>query len=217
MPSSIHFNAISDVNLESSLTYFKRTNVYEVNVLLSKINKTTCMFDPFPTRLLLNFSHLFIDVIVRIIYLTFSTASFRVAFKSAVVKSLFKKITLDCDILKTFYPVSNLPYLSKLIEKVIAIQLVEHMRQNAIMEKVQSSYKAHHSTETALLRVYTNVMFNIDRGNGALLVLLAFDIIDHQILFHIQEHSLGITDSTLALMKSHLVGSQQCVQIVGVI
>ena len=65
----------------SSLTYFKHTTVDEVNVLLSKINKTTCMFDPFPTRFLLNFSHLFIDVIVRIINLTFSTASFPAAFK----------------------------------------------------------------------------------------------------------------------------------------
>ena len=162
---------MSDVNLESSLTYFKHTNIDEVNVLLSKMNKTTCMFDPFPTRLLLDFSHLFIDVIVRIINLTFSSASFPVAFKSAVVKPLLKKPTLDCDILKNFRPVSNLPYLSKLIEKVIAMRLVEHMRQNTIMEKFQS-YKAHHSTETALLRVYNDVMFNIGRGNGTLLVLL---------------------------------------------
>ena len=51
MPSSIHFNAILDVNLEYSLTYFKHTNVDEVNELLSKMNKTTCMFDQFPTRL----------------------------------------------------------------------------------------------------------------------------------------------------------------------
>ena len=54
------------------------------------MNKTTCMFDPFPTRLLLDFSHLFI---VRIINLTFSTASFPVAFKSAVVKPLLKNYT----------------------------------------------------------------------------------------------------------------------------
>ena len=60
-------------------------------------------------------------------------------------------------ILKSFHPVSNLTYLSKLIEKVIAIGLVEHMRQNAIMEKFQSAYEAHHSTETALLRVYNDV------------------------------------------------------------
>ena len=60
-------------------------------------------------------------------------------------------------------------------------------------------------------------MFNIDRGKGILLVLLdlsaAFDTIDHQILFHILEHSLGITDSALALMKSYIDGRQQCVQI----
>ena len=77
----MNFNAILDVNLESSLTYFKHTTIDKVNVLLSKMNKTTCMFDPFPTRILLDFSHLFIDVIVRIINLTFSTASFLVAFK----------------------------------------------------------------------------------------------------------------------------------------
>ena len=46
---------------------------------------------------------------------------------------------------------------------------------------------------------------------------VAFDTIDHQIIFHILEHSLGITDSALALMKSYLDGRQQCVQIEGVI
>ena len=64
-------------------------------------------------------------------------------------------------------------------------------------------------------------MFDIDRGNGTLLVLLdlsaAFDTIDHQILVHILEHSLGITDSALALMKSYPDGRQQCVQIEGAI
>ena len=94
IPTSIHFNAILDVKLETSLTYFKHTNIDEVNVLLSKINKTTCIFDPFPTPLLLDFSNLFNDVIVRMINLTFSTASFPVAFKSSVVKPLLKKLHL---------------------------------------------------------------------------------------------------------------------------
>ena len=68
------------------LLIFNLQTVDEVNVLLSKINKAKCMFDPFPTRFLLNFSHLFIDVIVRINNLTFSSKSFTAAFKSAVVK-----------------------------------------------------------------------------------------------------------------------------------
>ena len=75
MPSSIHFNVILDFDLVPSLTYCKPTNVDEVNLLLSKINKTTCIFDPFPTQFLFSFSLLLIDVIVRIINLTFSTAS----------------------------------------------------------------------------------------------------------------------------------------------
>ena len=90
---------------------------------------------------------------------------------------------------RSLRPVSNLSYLSKLIEKVIVIRLVEHMTQNTITEKIISAYKAHHNTKTALLRVYNDVMFNIDRGNGTLLVLLdlssVFDTIDHQIHFHI--------------------------------
>ena len=93
MPSSINFNGILDLNLVSSLTYFNHTPVDEVNILLSRINKTTYMFDPFPTQFLLEFSHLFIDVIVRIMNLTFSTASFPATFKSAVVKPLFKTYT----------------------------------------------------------------------------------------------------------------------------
>ena len=76
------------------VSFYLMTHVPNCSVLLSKMNKTTCMFDPFPTRLLLDFSHLFIDVIVRIINLTFSTASFPVAFKSAVVKPLLKNLHL---------------------------------------------------------------------------------------------------------------------------
>ena len=97
MPSSIKFNGILDLNLVSNLTYFKLTTVDEVNVLLSKINTTTGMIDPFPTRFLLNFSHLFIDVIVCIIVFStasFPSASFPAAFKSAVVKPLLKNLHL---------------------------------------------------------------------------------------------------------------------------
>ena len=60
-------------------------------------------------------------------------------------------------ILKNFRPVSNLTFLSKLIEKVIANRLVAHMQDNGIMENFQFAYKARHSTETALLRLYNDL------------------------------------------------------------
>ena len=86
-----------------------------------------------------------------------SNGIFPTQFKSAVVKPLIKKPTLDCEVLKNFRPISNLPFLSKLIEKVIAERLVGHMHDNGIVEKFQSAYKANHSTETALLRDYNDM------------------------------------------------------------
>ena len=84
--------------------------------------------------------------------------------------------------------------MSKLIEKVIARRLFAHLQDNGIMEKLQSAYKAKHSTETALLIVYNDVMLCtcIDQGKGCILVLLdlsaAFDTVDHTVLFNILEH-----------------------------
>ena len=63
------------------------------------------------------------------------------------------------------------------------------MQDNGMVEKFQSAYKANHSTETALLRVYNDMLFSIDHGGGGILVLLdlssAFDTIDHAMLFNL--------------------------------
>ena len=61
--------------------------------------------------------------------------------------------------------------LSKLIEKVIARRLFAHLQDNGIMEKFQSAYKAKHSTETALLRLYNDVMLCIDQGKGCISII----------------------------------------------
>ena len=95
-----------------------------------------------------------------------------------------------------------------------------HLQDNGIMEKFQSAYKPKHSTETALLRVYNDVMLCIDQGKGCILVLLdlsaAFDTVDHTVLFNLLEHSLGISGSALSLLKSYMHGRSQCVQIDGI-
>ena len=113
----------------------------------------------------------FIPVYVYLINLCFSTGIFRTGFKSGVVKPLLKKTTLDYEVFKNFRPISNLTFLSKLIEKVIVERLVSRMQDNGMVEKFQSAYKANHSTETALLRVHNDTLFSIDQGGGGILVL----------------------------------------------
>ena len=158
-----------------------------LSCLISTLNKTTCVLDPFPTKLFM--SHLFyiIDIILCIVNLCFSSGVFLTACKSFIIFPLIKKQGLDPDILKNYRPVANLSFMSKIIEKAIATQIHDHLINNDIVDNFQSAYKAGHSSETALLRVYNDIVTTIGRGNGAMLVLLdlsaAFDTIDHDNLF----------------------------------
>ena len=62
---------------------------------------------------------------------------------------------------KNYRPVLNLAFISKIIEKCIAEQLVDHIDSNGLNEIMQSEYKKnHHSTETALLKVTSNILQN---------------------------------------------------------
>ena len=123
--------------------------------------------------------------------------------------------------IKGLYNISNLPFLSKLTEKVIAQRLVSHMQDTSVVEKFQSAYKARHSPETALLRVFNDVLFSIDQGGGEILVLLdlssTFDTIDHAVLFDLWHDTFGISGTALSLLKSYLQDRTQCVQIDGII
>ena len=68
----------------------------------------------------------------------------------------------------------------------MALQLVDYIDNNGLCEVFQSAYRAHHSTETALLRVYNDIAMSIDNQKSVVLVLLdlsaAFDTVDHSLL-----------------------------------
>ena len=95
--------------------------------------------------------------------------------KSSIIFPLIKKQCLDPEILKNYRPVANLLFISKkIIEKTIATQIHNHLINNDIVDNFQSAYKAGHSCETALLRVYNDIVTTIGRGNGDMLVLLDY-------------------------------------------
>ncbi len=81
---------------------------------------------------------------------------------------------------------SNLPFLSKVIERIVLSQLLIHLNTNKLLDPHQSAYRAGHSTETALLKVANDLLLALDDDKISLLSLLdlsaAFDTIDHMIL-----------------------------------
>ena len=180
----------------------------ELIKIVSVMNKTTCSSDPFPSKLLISHLPTIIDTIIHIINLCLSTSVFPASFKSAVVLPLIKKPGLDTQVFKNYRPVSNLSFLSKLIEKVISSRILKHIADNELIDKFQSAY-----TETALVRVYNDIVTMVGKGNRSYLVLLdlsaAFDTIDHDTLFVILEKYVGITGSALQLLKSYFSDRSQ--------
>ena len=116
----------------------------------------------------------------------FTTDCFPQEFKEAVVRPLLKKSGLDASELKNYRPVSNLPFMSKLLEKVVQVRIQAFFDSNGLMPVMQSAYRRFHSTETAVTKVFNDLLLVADGGQLSALCLLdltaAFDTVDHELL-----------------------------------
>jgi len=78
--------------------------------------------------------------------------------------------------------------VSKLLERVIAKQLIAYTKDNDLLPDLQSAYLAHRSTETAFLKVLSEILMARDSGNLAVLMMLdlsaALESVDHATLLH---------------------------------
>ena len=87
---------------------------------------------------------------------------------------------------KNYHTVSNLSFLSKAIEHMVALQLMEYVESSELMQPNQSACRRNHSTETTLLKVKSDVLKVMDERGIVCLLLLGFsacfDTVDHTIL-----------------------------------
>jgi hypothetical protein len=122
--------------------------------------------------------------------------------KLALVTPLLKKPSLDPEVLGNFRLIYNVSFLSKLLERVVARQLIAYLERRSLLVPVQSAYRANHSTKTALLKVLNDLLIGVEGGKAIVLALLdqsaAFDTIDHAILLGRLTARFGITGCFLA-------------------
>jgi hypothetical protein len=165
---------------------FKPVSPNSVKAIIVSSPTKSCSLDPLATWLLKKVLHVLVNPITKIINFSLSSGAFPPKMKHPLVTPLLKKPSLDPDELSNYRPVSNLSYILKLIERVVAAQMHEHFSANSILSVHQSAYRLNHSTKTALLCICEDLLATADRGDGAALLLLdlsaAFDTIDHTIL-----------------------------------
>jgi hypothetical protein len=152
----------------------------------------------------------------HIFTLSLSQGIFPEQFKTARVVPIFKSgDKTSCD---NYRPISLVKTLSKILEKIVQISLVNHLELNNLLYKHQYGFLRARSTEHNLIHVINNIGQALNDGNYAIGVFLdlrkAFDVCDHNILLA-KLIKYGINGSTLDWFKSYLSNRNQVVDISG--
>lgn len=208
-----NFTSIQDQGFFHRFSQVSNDDVIQV---IKSVKSTYCSLDPINVSKISESYESAVPLICAIINKSFVEGIFPSSEKRAVVRPLLKKSTLDRNVLNNYRPVSNLSFLSKVIERAILNQLLPFLDQNKILPSVQSAFRKFHSTETALCKVHDDIVKNVCAGFSSVLILLdlsaAFDTIDHNLLFQ-DLSNIGIADRALSLVKSYLSGRSQSVTI----
>lgn len=189
----------------------------EVEDIIKRMKPSTCALDPFPSTLLKANLSVVSPFITKIINLSLLVGHIPSALKTAVIRPLLKKPTMDPEVLSNYRPISNLPFLSKVLEKIVAAQLHVHLKHNNLFEKFQSGFRPGHSTETALVRITNDLLMAADTGSPSLLILLdltaAFDTVDHTILLHRLKYTIGLSENVHRWFISYLTDRTEYVAL----
>ena len=189
------------------ISTFSPITIAELSKILSTMKSSTSPLDPMPSELVKACFTSLAPLITDTINSSLTSGIVPPPLKLAAITPLLKKPGLDSDDPNNFRPISNLTFLSKLLERAVATQLKNYLLSNNLYETFQSGFRTHHSTETALLKVTNDLLLSSDSGSLTILLLLdlsaAFDTVNHSILLN-RLKSIGITDSALSWFKSYL-------------
>ena len=175
------------------LSEFRLCDIDELREIVSGSIKTTFMLDPLPSKVMSKCIDVLLPHLLDLVNTSLSTGSVD-GVKFSFIRPLLKKIDLELSHLPSYRPISNLSFISKLVERVVSKRLNEHMTINNLHDDSQHGYKSNHSTETLLVRFLNDVLVAIDRNRGVVVLLIdlssAFDTVQHSILLKILRDSL---------------------------
>ena len=185
---------------------FTEFSISQFRDLISASSNSTSPLDIIPTHLVKSFPDYFLDLL-KLLSLSLKAGCFPQSFKRAIVKPHLKKANSDNEDFSNYRPISNLIYISKLLERAAFMQMREHLEKNSLFSKYQSAYRKF-STETALNKVTNDLLLNLDRTKSIFHIgpylSAAFDTLDHELLLSILKTSLGFKDKVLSFLNSYL-------------
>jgi len=193
-----------------TLDHFQPCTAEEVKSVITAASSKSCTLDPLPTDVLKPFLPELLPFITDLCDASLKQGCLPRSQRHAIITPRLKNAGSDPIDVQNYRPVSNLTFLSKVIEKLVCRQLISFFERLKLLSCLQCAYRKQHSTATAVLKVITDVLQAADRGEVTLLCMLdlsaAFDTVDHEILLDRLRRSYGVDGTALSWTESFLCG-----------
>lgn len=181
-----------------------------VNPLHSLRNGKASGIDGFTAQTLKNNLDFFVPVLQHLVGLIFRQGKYPTVLKKASVIVVHEKG--DVEDLGTYRPISLLSVFNRVIERLIAKEVISHLERNRILSDLQFGFRARRSTQDAVLFVQIYVLEELEIGRVPVCIFLdfssAFDCVPHSRLIRKLECA-GITGAALRVLSSYLSGRTQ--------
>ena len=190
------------------LPAFKEFTEDEVSKTIKSMPTKMCELVPIPLDLLKKALPSLLTIITNIVNTSLRDGVFATSWKTALVKPILKKLGLD--IIKSNYRlVSNLTFISKVVEKCVLLRFNSHCDIHHLMPDYQSAYHSGYSCETALLKLTNNVLWNMEHKMitppMAIDLSATFDTVDtHDILLNVLQDTFGLEGTAVQWFESYL-------------
>ena len=211
------FQFYRKLGVTSNSFQFSKVSEVDVEKLLKGLNVTKSTgCDNISAKFLKDGANVVASPITYVINLSIQTSTVPMDFKTARVVPLYKKGDKNNE--SNYRPVSILPVISKIFERIIYNQLNDFLCSHNLIYEYQSGFRRSYSTDTALTYLSDRIRLNMDAGlyTGIVLIDLqkAFDTVDHNILA-LKLNALGLDRSAVAWFESYLSDRQQFVNVQG--
>ena len=197
-----------------SLNSFYTPSTAYIDKLLLAV-KSSCMLDPIPKLLLHKLSSFLSPFYKSIIENSLLTGVVTPYMKLAHITPIIKNSSRDKSDLSNYRPISNLSFISKTLERVIAAQLNNYLINNNILNKFQSTYTNNKNTETALTHIINNILLYPTKYCSIIVLLdltAAFYTIDHNIMIRRLQY-IGLSSTALEWFISYLDSRSYSIRI----
>ena len=195
---------------------FSQMNSSSLRKTLTDINSKGHPHDPVPVWIVKDCINDMLPILLYIVNKSL-TETFPQPLKHAVVCPIIKDRDEDSELFANYRPVSNLPFLSKVIERCASLQINNYLCKNNLYPSCQSAYRKSHSCETALLKIVSDIQKEVHQRNMVALIALdlssAFDTIDHDLLLKKLKSDFGLSGRVILWLKSYLTGRTFAVRI----